>query len=43
MLRLLVGNEDLEVVEVALAIVAPGPAENLFNVWVTSLFTHPEA
>lgn len=40
MLRLLMGDEDFEIVEVALAVVTPWPSEDFLNVGVSSLLTH---
>lgn len=37
MFRFLVRNKNLQVVEVALAVIAPGPAEELLQVWMTTL------
>ena len=36
MLRLLMGDENLQVIEVALAVVTPRPSQNLFDIWMVS-------
>lgn len=38
MLRLLMGYQDLEVVEVALAVVAPGAGEDVLKGWMAASF-----
>jgi hypothetical protein len=40
MLRFLMRDEDFEIIEVTLAVIAPRPTKDLLNVRVTSLFTH---
>jgi hypothetical protein len=41
--RLLMINQYFLVVEISLAVVAPWPAENLVDVWMTTLLlAHPE-
>lgn len=40
MLRLLMRDEDFEIVKVALAVITPRSSEDLFNVGVSSLLTH---
>lgn len=40
MLRLLMGDKDFEIVEVALAVVTPWSSEDFLNVGMSSLLTH---
>ena len=40
MLRLLMRDEDFEIVKVALAVVTPWPTEDFLNVGVSSLLPH---
>ena len=38
MFRFLVIDQDLQIIEIALAIVAPGSSNDLLNVWMLSLW-----
>ena len=38
MLRFLMIDQDLQIIEVALAIVTPGPCNDFLNVWMLSLW-----